>query len=99
MQLAGKIPDVNVQLWGSSIQSQLYKHLGQLQAEQEAFVQHQNYSQTLMNDQYKCSKMTEHALLDWISNEPVNTMAMVETETYQQIAMPSTSTMYAGGYH
>lgn len=97
MQLAGKIPDVNVQLWGSSIQNQLYKQLGDVSAEQEAFMHHQNYSQTLINDQYKCSKMLEHSLLDWVSNEPPSPMLpVVETGDYQ-MAMPSTS--YAGNYH
>lgn len=94
MQLAGKIPDINVQLWGSSIQSQLYKFLGQLPAEQEAFLQHQNYSQSLMNDQFKCSKMIEHGLLDWVSNDPPMTAGVGEE---YQMAMPSTS--YAGNYH
>lgn len=97
MQLAGKIPDVNVQLWGSSIQNQLYKQLGDISAEQEAFMHHQNYSQTLINDQYKCSKMVEHSLLDWISSEPPSPMLpVVETGDYQ-MSMPSTS--FAGIYH
>lgn len=97
MQLAGKIPDVNVQLWGSSIQSQLYKHLAQHQAEQEAFVQHQNYTTTLMTDQYKCTQMKEHALLDWISNDPPAAMVSIVGAEDYQMAMPSTS--YAGNYH
>lgn len=97
MQLAGKIPDVSVQLWGSSIQSQLYKHLGQVPAEQEAYVQHQNYSQTLLNDQYKCSKMIEHSLLDWTSNDPPSKGPNEVAGDYQ-MAIPSTST-YAGNYH
>lgn len=94
MQLAGKIPDVNVQLWGSSIQRQLYKHLGQLAAEQEAYMQHQNYSQSLINDQYKCSKSAEHSLLDWISNDPPPKMHSVVDDYH--MAMPSTS--YATNY-
>jgi MAternally affected uncoordination len=95
MQLAGKIPDVKVQLWGSSIQSQLYKHLGQMQAEQEAFIQHQNYSQTLMNDHYTCTQMKEHSLLDWIANDPPP--SMVTADGAYQMGMPSTSS-YAGSY-
>lgn len=95
MQLAGKIPDVNVQLWGSSIQNQLYKQLGDITAEQEAFSNHHNYSTSLINDQYKCSKMVEHSLLDWISNEPPGPMLQsVENADYQMA-----TTSYAGNYH
>jgi MAternally-affected-uncoordination protein len=70
LQLASKIPDVNVQLWGSSIQRQLYKMLGDVPQEREAIIQHQQYSQVLISDQYECTKMVEHSLIDWISGEP-----------------------------
>lgn len=84
MQLASKIPDINVQLWGSSIQQQLYKMSGDIPLEREAYLQHQQYSQSLINDQYECIKLPEHNLIDWISNEPPPA-AKVES------SMPSTS--------
>jgi MAternally-affected-uncoordination protein len=84
LQLASKIPDVHVQLWGTSIQRELRKLSNDAANEREAFLQQQQYSQILMTDQYECVKMREHSLLDWVStNQPVG--AQVGD------AMPSTS--------
>lgn len=95
MQLASKIPDVNVQLWGSAILKDLHKMLGNQTAEQEALNQQILYSQALQNDQFQCTKVPEHLLLNWISNEPPAIMGS-ETEQFQQVAMPSTSHMNYG---
>jgi MAternally-affected-uncoordination protein len=95
LQLASKIPDVHVQLWGSSIQKDLYKMLNNVQAEQEAKMQHSQYAQILINDQFKCSKMMEHSLLNWISNEPPGPLSkqLGADDSYQQI-LPSASFQY-----
>jgi MAternally affected uncoordination len=97
LQLASKIPDIHVQLWGSSIQSQLYRDSGQPQLQNESLMQHQNYNQTLINEQYKCNKMIEHSLLDWIANEPPIQLVSNATVAEDYMQMPSTS--YAGSYH
>lgn len=70
LQLASKIPDVNVQLWGSSIQQQLHKSLGDVNSEHEACIQYQQYSQVLTNDEFESVRMPEHNLLDWITSDP-----------------------------
>ncbi|XP_070500301.1 MAU2 chromatid cohesion factor homolog [Chironomus tepperi] len=88
LQLASKIPDINVQLWGSSIQKQLYKMLGDINLEREAYIQHQQYSQTLINDQYECVKMQEHNLLNWITNDSLGTVnsAIPSTSNYNNFS-------------
>lgn len=65
LQLASKIPDINVQLWGSSIKQQLFKADRDINSEREAYIQYQQYSQTLLADQYESAKMNEHNLLSW----------------------------------
>ena len=70
MQLASKIPDIHVQLWGSAILRDLQKMLGNKQAETDALELHINFSQSLLNDQFKCSTLPEHSLLTWVTSEP-----------------------------
>jgi MAternally-affected-uncoordination protein len=89
LQLASKIPDVNVQLWGCSIQQQLYKLSGDIQLEREAYLQHQQYSQSLINDQYECTKLTEHSLIDWFSNTNSTTNPQMLSKI--ESSLPSTS--------
>lgn len=98
LQLASKIPDVNVQLWGSSIQRQLYKMLGDVQQEREAFMQHQQYSQTLISDQYECTKLIEHNLLEWVSDDPLpNSITATPILTPKINADDAPSTSWADG--
>lgn len=92
LQLAGKIPDINVQLWGSSIQSQLHRLSGQIENENQSIIQHQTYSQTLVNEEYKCSRMMEHnALIDWIHGEPPMITPVSGDDYQMQHRIPSTS--------
>lgn len=97
LQLASKIPDINVQLWGSSIQSQLHRLSGQLQSENESLMLHQNYNQTLVNEQYKCSKMIENSLIDWVQNDPP--VPLIPTGVGEDYQMQIPSTSYAANYH
>merc|ERR1719319_970163 len=48
MQLAGKIPDVHVQLWASAILKDLYRMQGDQARQAEGEQLHSNYSQTLL---------------------------------------------------
>lgn len=92
LQLAGKIPDINVQLWGSSIQSQLHRLSGQIENENQSIIQHQTYSQTLVNEEYKCSRMMEHnALIDWFHGEPPMITPVSGDDYQMQHRIPSTS--------
>lgn len=85
LQLASKIPDVSVQQWGSQIQMQLYKLIGDATNEREAYMQQQQYSQVLVADHFECTKMREHALLDWVSIQPAI------PQVCDAAVMPSTS--------
>jgi MAternally affected uncoordination len=92
LQLASKIPDVSVQLWGTSIQRQLYKLCGDAANEREAYMQQQQYNQTLTNDHYECTKMREHStLLDWISPGIQQQQQPAVMAMGNDTAMPSTS--------
>ena len=50
--------------------------------ETEAYNNHLAFSQSLLADQYKCTKFPEHVLINWISGDP---------PAYETTAMPSTS--------
>jgi len=65
MQLAGKIPDVHVQLWASSILKDLYKLQGDSARQAEGEAQHNSFSQTLLNDHFKATQQKEHQLIQW----------------------------------
>lgn len=86
MQLASKIPDIHVQLWGSAILKDLHRMSQEIHQESEAYNNHVTFSQTLLQDQYKCTKYPEHALINWFSGEPPNCSGL------QPNALPSTST-------
>ncbi len=70
MQLASKIPDVHVQLWGSAILRDLHNMLGNAVAEKEAYDCYVQFSQNLLTDQYKCSTLAEHSLINWLQTDP-----------------------------
>lgn len=85
MQLASKIPDANVQLWGSAILKDLHRMSQEVHQETEAYNNHVTYSQTQLNDQYSATQSPEHALLvNWFSGDP-------PAQQQNAIAMPSTS--------
>lgn len=65
MQLAGKIPDVHVQLWASSLLKDLYHLCGDQVNEAEGYRMHTNFSQDLLKDHFQSSQMSEHGLIQW----------------------------------
>lgn len=69
LQLASKIPDIHVQLWGSAILRDLHRLANDTQ-EREAYQNHVRFSQMLLTDQYKCASISEHALMNWVSGDP-----------------------------
>lgn len=90
MQLASKIPDIHVQLWGSAILKDLHRMSKDMHQETEAYNNHVAFSQTLLADQYNCTKSSEHSLLlNWFAADPP-----IYTETPQTgniLPVPSTS--------
>lgn len=100
MQLASKIPDINVQLWGSAILKDLYRMSQEVHQETEAYNNHVAFSQTLLADQYNCTQSREHAiLLNWFAGDPPAYADVQQQQQQQQLqqqqntmAMPSTST-------
>ncbi|KAL5005286.1 hypothetical protein ScPMuIL_018742 [Solemya velum] len=65
MQLAGKIPDVHVQLWASSLLKDLYRLCGDTVNEAEGYRLHTNFSQSLLEDHFQSSQLSEHGLIQW----------------------------------
>lgn len=65
MQLAGKIPDVNVQLWATAILKDLYRLSGnpaQVAAQEKS---HTEFSQKLIKDHFDANSQKEHQLINW----------------------------------
>lgn len=85
LQLASKIPDIHVQLWGSAILKDLHRISKEAHQESEAYANHVNFSQSLLTDQYKCANMPEHALINWVNGDPPKCVEV------QPNAKPSTS--------
>ncbi|KAK7496830.1 hypothetical protein BaRGS_00011810 [Batillaria attramentaria] len=67
MQLAGKIPDVHVQLWASSLLKDLYRLVGDSVNEAEGYRMHTTFSQSLLKDHFQSSQLAEHGLIQWTS--------------------------------
>jgi len=65
MQLAGKIPDVHVQLWASAILKDLYRMNGDQARQAEGETLHNNFSQTLLRDHFSATQQQEHTLIKW----------------------------------
>jgi MAternally-affected-uncoordination protein len=65
MQLAGKIPDVHVQLWASSILKDLYRLQGDQARQTEGEALHNNFSQTLLKDHLSATQRPDHRLITW----------------------------------
>ncbi|KAK3601195.1 hypothetical protein CHS0354_004395 [Potamilus streckersoni] len=65
MQLAGKIPDVHVQLWASSLLKDLYRLSGDQANEAEGYRLHTSFSQSLLKDHIQSSQLSEHGLIQW----------------------------------
>ncbi|XP_055956301.1 MAU2 chromatid cohesion factor homolog [Patella vulgata] len=69
MQLAGKIPDVHVQLWASSLLKDLYRLSGDNVNAEEGYMMHTNFSQSLLKDHFQSSQLSEHGLIQWTDGE------------------------------
>lgn len=71
LQLASKIPDINVQLWGTAILKELYMIQQERANEEEAYKNHVSFSQNLLNDQYRAiNQQPEHRLINWYNGDP-----------------------------
>ncbi|XP_075145032.1 mau2 sister chromatid cohesion factor [Haematobia irritans] len=68
MQLASKIPDIHVQLWGSAILKDLHRMSKDVLHEKEAYANHVKYSENLIADQLKCVQSVHHALIEWLDD-------------------------------
>lgn len=64
-------------------------------SESEAHNNHVTFSNSLLADQYKCTKFPEHALINWFSNDPptVTELNAAIGGTPAINPIPSTSTM------
>ncbi|ESN94822.1 hypothetical protein HELRODRAFT_115114 [Helobdella robusta] len=65
LQLANKIPDLQVQLWATAVLKDLYRQLGSPQLEADSFRLHDSYSQTLLEDHFRATQSAEHQLVHW----------------------------------
>lgn len=72
MQLASKIPDIHVQLWGSAILKDLHRMSKDSLLETEAYNNHLAFSQMLLAEQYQCTKFPEHNLVFWLGGDQAN---------------------------
>lgn len=88
MQLASKIPDIHVQLWGSAILKDLHRMSRDVQSEKEAYANHLKYSENLIADQRKCVTLPQHTLINWFSGDPMIT-AETTVITHQSSATTS----------
>ncbi|KAH8312454.1 hypothetical protein KR044_010813, partial [Drosophila immigrans] len=70
MQLASKIPDIHVQLWGSAILKDLHRMSKDVPHEKEAYANHVKYSENLIADQRKCVQSSHHELVNWFQGDP-----------------------------
>ncbi|XP_073832028.1 MAU2 chromatid cohesion factor homolog [Musca autumnalis] len=93
MQLASKIPDIHVQLWGSAILKDLHRMSKDVLHEKEAYANHVKYSENLIADQLRCVQSPHHALIDWLDGPPNTTLAITAGASQQMT--PSTSTLPA----
>lgn len=91
MQLASKIPDIHVQLWGSAILKDLHRMLKEPALENEAYNNHLNFSQNLIADQLKCTKFPEHTLINWVQGDPP--LPMLTQELPEPVPVQQTATV------
>lgn len=90
MQLASKIPDINVQLWGSAILKDLHRMSKDSMLESEAYNNHLAFSQTLLAEQYQCTKFPEHSLVFWLGDQanqqqPIQQQQAQDLQNMQQL--------------
>ncbi|XP_017953509.1 MAU2 chromatid cohesion factor homolog [Drosophila navojoa] len=89
MQLASKIPDIHVQLWGSAILKDLHRMSKDAQHEKEAYANHVKYSENLIADQRKCVQSAHHELINWFQGNPPVTS---NSSLNPAVAVPTTET-------
>jgi len=65
MQLASKIPDVNVQLWAAAILKDLYRMQGDPVREAEGSSMHANFTNSIAKDSFQACQELEHQLINW----------------------------------
>lgn len=65
MQLAGKIPDMHIQLWASALLRDLYHMSGDPVRQSEGYQMHSSFSQQLLSDHFQSSQQPEHNLIHW----------------------------------
>lgn len=84
MQLASKIPDIHVQLWGSAILKDLHRMSKNSLLETEAYNNHLAFSQTLLTEQYHCTKYPEHNLVFWFGGNTNDQLPPPQQQLQQQ---------------
>lgn len=65
MKLAGKIPDIHVQLWASSVLREIYARDVNSQHHIEAANMHASFSSRLDEDKLQSSSLAEHNYVQW----------------------------------
>lgn len=65
MKLAGKIPDIHVQLWASSVLRDIYSRDVSSQHHIDASNMHANFSNRLNEDKIQTSALPEHSYIRW----------------------------------
>lgn len=65
MKLAGKIPDIHVQLWASSVLKDIYARDVNSQHHIEATNMHDNFSSRLNDDKLQSASLPEHSYVRW----------------------------------
>lgn len=86
LQLSSKIPDIDVQLWGTAILKDLHRMVNDMALEEEAHRSYLAFSQNLLTDQYQSTRSPEHNLVNWFSGDPPPAIAL-----NPNYAVPSTS--------
>ncbi|KAK2178726.1 hypothetical protein NP493_532g03030 [Ridgeia piscesae] len=86
MQLAGKIPDVHVQLWASALLKDLYRLCGNPQGEAEGYRLHDSFTQSLLKDHFQSTQQSEHQLIQVMDGGPVSTSPCQFCNSQQQCA-------------
>ncbi|KAI8480790.1 PREDICTED: MAU2 chromatid cohesion factor homolog [Branchiostoma belcheri] len=66
MQLASKIPDVDIQMWSAHLLKDLYHMMGDPIRAGEGGQMHYNFSQQQMNERFRSSQQIEHNLIQWL---------------------------------
>lgn len=66
MKLAGKIPDIHVQLWASTVLREIYARDVNSQHHIEAVNMHTSFSSRLNEDKIQASSLPEHSYVQWL---------------------------------